>query len=97
MANASSSSSSSSTAQSLNGMQHRATPTVGFSLPPETMSMKPGLSTMREALEEEVEEEGDEVREEDWDNELSAEAQAHNISMFLSSSTSDSGTSNSWI
>lgn len=90
MANASSStsnSSSSSTTQNLNGMQHRATPTVGFSLPPEPTSVKPGLSTMREALEEE-----DEGLDEAWDNELSAEAQAHNISMFLSSSTSDSGT-----
>ena len=70
--------------QNLNGMQHRATPTVGFSIsPPVAVASKPGLSSMME--------EGDGV-EEPWDNELSAEAQAHNISMFLTSSTSgDSG------
>lgn len=68
--------------QKLNGMQHRATPSVGFSLPPETLNSKTELSTM---------EEEDEGLDDAWDNELSAEAQAHNISMFLSSSNSDSG------
>ncbi len=77
---------SSSGSQNLNGMQHRATPTVGFSLPPEQVAAKPGLSSMMEEEEGVVE---------PWDKELSAEAQAHNISMFLSSSTSgDSGIAN---
>ena len=73
-----------SSGKGLNGIQHRATPSVGFSLPPGTAnSKKTELSTM---------EEEDEGVDEPWDsNELSAEAQAHNISMFLSSSNSDSG------
>lgn len=65
----------------VNGIQRRTTPTVNSDTPPPNHSaMEPRLSTSHEDIEES-----------DYNNELSAEAQAHNISMFLSSSTSDSG------
>lgn len=64
-------------------IHHRDTPPAGsipYSRPAPAL---PKLSTMSEGTEEDY---IDEV----YDNELSAEAQAHNISMFLSSS-SESG------
>ena len=54
-----------------------------------SIAAEPGLPTTSEGMEEEEEKEEEEIR--DWTNEMSAEAQAHNISMFLSSSASDSG------
>ena len=65
---------------SSNGIHHRPTPPVEAMLP--ASFSDPKLSTMVE--------EPEEMLDEPWDNELSAEAQAHNISMFLSSG-SDSG------
>ena len=63
-------------------IHHRDTPPAGsipYSRPGPAL---PKLSTMSEGTEEDY---VDEV----YDNELSAEAQAHNISMFLSSSSED--------
>lgn len=70
--------------QHLDGIHHRDTPPAGsipFSRP---VPAAHKLSTMNEGIEEES-------YPDSFDNELSAEAQAHNISMFLSSSNSDSG------
>lgn len=64
----------------LEDIHHRDTPPAGslpYSRPTPAL---PKLSTMSE----------EDIVEDSYDNELSAEAQAHNISMFLSSS-SDSG------
>ena len=76
----------------VNGIQRRETPVV--SGPPlaatSSIAVEPGLPTTSEGMEEEEETlKKEEIR--DWTNEMSAEAQAHNISMFLSSSASDSG------
>lgn len=68
----------------LDDIHHRDTPPAGslpYSRPGPAL---PKLSTMSEGME-------DEELEDSYDNELSVEAQAHNISMFLSSSNSDSG------
>lgn len=71
----------------INGIHHKTTPPVDSIIQHTKPAVQPKLSTMCE------EENEDDIMEEPWDTELSAEAQAHNISMFLSTSTSsDSGT-----
>lgn len=76
------------TSSRLNGIQRKVTPAVmAGQLPPSFKQMKPKLSAMGESTEEGIEED----LPHDWTSEMSAEAQAHNISMFLCSSTSDSG------
>lgn len=71
--------------QHLDGIHHRDTPPAGSVPYSKPGPMEPKLSTMAEGNEE-----GD-YQEGSFNNEMSAEAQAHNISMFLSSSNSDSG------
>ncbi len=70
---------------STSGIHHRDTPPVGcISYIDPSSAAQPKLSTTNEAI---LEEELDDPR----DNEMSVEAQAHTISMFLCSSNSDSG------
>lgn len=72
--------SDSSAYKKMNGIHHRPTPAASSMISPAFEEKSKKLSQISEHAE----------YDDPWDNELSAEAQAHNISMFLSS-TSDSG------
>ena len=80
-----------------NGIHHRDTPSAGFTIPPSQARGSPPLAKPKHStISEENEEQDDDQFDKPYgeDNTLSAEAQAHNISMFLctgTSSTSDSG------
>lgn len=77
------------------GIHHRDTPSAGFTIPRDSPPLsKSKLSTMSEENEDQDHADLFDRPYGEEENVLSAEAQAHNISMFLcngTSSTSDSG------